>query len=154
MYGLSVLISPFNIMKKLLIIVFLIFFSNHLRADIAVIGHINSGLTSMTKKQVKDVFMGRTQYLPSGNFALPIDELSLRAHFYYALTHRPIEQVNAYWARIMFSGQASPPMKLPNAEAIIKVVSENKGAIGYIDQKEVDKNIVNVLLLLKQTDKM
>jgi ABC-type phosphate transport system substrate-binding protein len=149
MYGLWALISPSSHMIKKLLIIFLLFLSSYLRADIAVIGHLDSGVTSMTKKQVKNIFMGRTQFLPSGNFALPIDEPNLRSHFYYALTHRSIEQINAYWARIMFSGQASPPMKLPNADAIIKVITENKGAIGYIDSKEVNESIVNVLLLLK-----
>lgn len=137
-----------------LLLIFLLFIPNYLSADIAVIGHLKSGVTSMTKKEVKNVFMGRTQSLPNGSFALPIDQQKLRSDFYYALTNRPIEQVNAYWARIMFSGEASPPIKLPNAQAIMQVIKENKGAIGYVDHAEVDESAVKVLLLLKQVDEI
>lgn len=124
-------------------------FPRYISADIAVIGNLENGLTSLTKKQVKDVFMGRVRSLPNGNFALPIDQQELRSVFYYALTERPIEQVNAYWARIMFTGQASPPMKLPDTKAVIKVITDNKGAIGYIDPQRVDENTVKILLILK-----
>lgn len=151
MCGLWALILYSNIVKQLLILILL--FSSHLHADIAVIGHADSELPSITKKEVKNIFMGRTQSLPNGSFALPIDNHKLRPDFYYALTKRSIEQVNAYWARIMFSGQASPPMKLPDTHAIIKIVSENKGAIGYIDAKEIDEQAIKVLLILKKTDK-
>ncbi len=134
--------------------ILLLLFSYSLSADIAVIGHLESGLSAMTQKEVKEIFMGRLKSLPNGSFALPVDQYELRARFYFALTERPIEQINAYWARIMFSGKASPPMKLPHSEAIIKVVTENKGAIGYVDQKNVDESRVKVLLLLKAADEI
>ena len=134
-------------MMKLLII--LLLFSSTLRADIAVIGNINNELKSMTQKEVKEVFMGRSRSLPNGSFALPLDHHELRPDFYYSLTNRPIEQINAYWARIIFSGQASPPIKLPDSRTIIKVVTENKGAIGYINTTDIKENKIRVLLILK-----
>ena len=45
----------------------------------------------------------------------------------------------------MFSGQATPPMNLPDSQAVIKVVMENKGAIGYVDSEMVNENDVQVL---------
>jgi len=147
MFGHWVLISFFSMMKILIILLSL--FSSTLRADIAVIGNINNELRSMSPKEVKEVFMGRTRSLPNGIFALPLDHHELRSDFYQSLTNRPIEQINAYWARIMFSGQASPPIKLADSRTIIKVVIENKGAIGYVDATDINKNVVRVLLILK-----
>jgi len=93
--------------------------------------------------------MGRVHVFPNGKFALSIDQSSpLRAEFYEKLTGRPVEQINAYWARIMFTGQASPPQQLPDDKAVLQTVRENEGAIGYIDKTRVDKT-VRVLLLLK-----
>jgi ABC-type phosphate transport system substrate-binding protein len=71
----------------------------------------------------------------------------LRARFYQSLTGRPVEQVNAYWARIIFTGQASPPIQLPDDDAVLKTVRTNEGAIGYIDKAHADKS-VNTLLVL------
>lgn len=135
---------------KILIALILFFSPISLWADIVVIGNVNNDLDSMTQKQVVDVFMGRTRLLPNGSFALPVDEPIARGVFYKALTKRPIEQIDAYWARIMFSGQATPPMKLPNSEAVIKVVMENRGAIGYVDSEMVNEDDVHVLFHLNK----
>lgn len=137
-------------MKKLIQSLVLFFlFSLQVRAEIAVIGNLNSPVISLSKQEVQDIFMGRTRSLPNGNFALPLDFQELRTDFYTKLTARPIEQINAYWARIMFSGQASPPVTLPDEMAVLKTVSENKSAIAYVDSKRVNPKLVRVLLILE-----
>ena len=118
------------------------------QAELAVIAHIKNKIDSLTAQQVQDIFLGRVRTFPNGKFALSIDQSSsLRAEFYEKLTGRPVEQINAYWARIMFTGQASPPQQLPDDDAVLQTVRENEGAIGYIDKTSVNKT-VRVLLLL------
>ncbi|AEF99727.1 hypothetical protein [Methylomonas methanica] len=118
------------------------------RAEMLVIGHVKNGIESLTAKQVQDIYLGRSRMLPNGKFALPIDQPSpLRAEFYEKLTGRPVEQINAYWARIMFTGQASPPQQLPSDDAVIQTVRQNEGAIGYINKSSVDET-VRILLKL------
>ncbi|MCH9698153.1 MAG: hypothetical protein K0U68_08630 [Gammaproteobacteria bacterium] len=118
-------------------------------ADISVITNINNGIDSVSRQKVQDIFMGRSRSFPEGNFALPLDLNPLRSEFYFKLTGRPVEQINAYWARIMFSGQASPPTMLPDEQTLLKTIRENTGAIGYIDSNHVDKTQVRVLFILK-----
>jgi ABC-type phosphate transport system substrate-binding protein len=135
-------------MKKLLLSLILTFPIASAQAELVVITHISNNLNNLTAKQVQDIFMGRTRLFPNGKFALPIDQSSpLRAEFYQKLTARPVEQINAYWARIMFTGQASPPQQLPDDKAVLQTVRENEGAIGYIDKTHVD-NTVHILLPL------
>ncbi len=135
-------------MRHFLITLLLVLFMPSAQAELAVIAHIKNNIGVLSAKQVQDIFMGRTRNFPNGRFALPIDQSSpLRAEFYQKLTGRPVEQVNAYWARIMFTGQASPPQQLPDDEAVLQTVRENEGAIGYINQIRVDKT-VRVLLLI------
>lgn len=135
-------------MRQYLILLFLVLFMPSAHAELAVIAHVKNNIDILTSKQVQDIFMGRTRNFPNGKFALPIDQSSpLRAEFYQKLTGRPVEQINAYWARIMFTGQASPPQQLPDDEAVLQTVRENEGAIGYINQIRVDKT-VRVLLLI------
>jgi hypothetical protein len=92
--------------------------------------------------------MGRKRAFDDGSIALPIDQAKLRTDFYLKLTNRPIEQINAYWARIMFSGEASPPRILPDDESVISTIKENPGAIGYIS-KTIENKGVKTLLILK-----
>jgi len=118
------------------------------RAEILVIGHVKNNIENLTAKQVQDIYLGRGRVLPNGKFALPLDQPSpLRTEFYEKLTGRPVEQINAYWARIMFTGQASPPQQLPSDEVVMQTVRENEGAIGYINKTSVDKT-VRILLEL------
>jgi len=120
------------------------------QADLAVIAHPKNNIDRMTPQQVQDIFLGRTRTFPNGRFALPIDQYSpSRAAFYQRLTGRPVEQINAYWARIVFTGQASPPLRLPDDAAVVQTVRENEGAISYIDTIHLDKT-VRVLLLLPE----
>ena len=133
-------------MRKLVLPLLLVITAAH--AEVAVIGNARNPTEALTAKQVQDIFLGRTRTFPDGRFALPIDQSStLRAEFYQKLTARPIEQINAYWARIMFTGQASPPLHLPDDDAVLRAVGENEGAIGYVSKARLDRTI-RVLLLL------
>ena len=117
-------------------------------ADVAVIVNARNPLGSMNSKQVQDIFLGRTRSFANDRIALPIDQSSpLRAEFYRRLTGRSLEQINAYWARILFTGQASPPLQVPDDAAMLKTIRDNEGAIGYIDKSHLDDS-VRVLLIL------
>lgn len=120
-------------MMKLLLLTLMLSVSFNTQADIAVITNLNNDLPSLDKQAVEEIFMGRTRTFSNGTMALPLDLEPSRTDFYTKLTNRPIEQINAYWARIMFSGIASPPMKMLNEAEVIKTIVENKGAIGYVD---------------------
>jgi len=135
-------------MKTLLLLLLLVMFTPSAQAELAIIVHAKNKIDSLTAQQVQDIFLGRSRIFPNGKFALPIDQSSpLRAEFYEKLSGRPVEQINAYWARIMFTGQASPPQQLPDDKAVLQTIRENEGAIGYIDRSQVDKTIRVVLQL-------
>lgn len=134
-------------MRKLL--ASLLFLASATQADVAVIVNAKNAMPAPASHEVQDIFLGRSRVFPDGRFALPIDQSTpLRAEFYQILTARPIEQINAYWARLVFTGQASPPQQLPNDAVVLKTVRENEGAIGYVDPSHIDKT-VRLLLLLK-----
>ena len=124
----------------------MVLFSASSQAEIVIIGNKDNSLL-FDIKQLEDIFLGRTHSLSNGHVVLPLDHALLRAEFYQKLTARPIEQINAYWARIVFTGQATPPIVLPDDKAILLTVSKNKDAIGYIDKKYLN-NTVRVLYLL------
>lgn len=117
-------------------------------AEIAVIVNRDNPVQPIEGRQVRDIFMGRIRSFSDGSIVLPIDQSTLRARFYELLTGRSIEQVNAYWACIMFSGQASPPTIVADDEAVLMTVRANEGVIGYIDASHVDDS-VRVLLLIQ-----
>lgn len=132
-------------MKKRLLLALLLMMAPIVTAEIVVIGNLENELVSLTKKQVQAIFMGRTRSFSNGIRALPIDEVHLRSEFYENLTQRPIQQIDAYWARITFSGQSSPPPVKKDQQSIIDEVKKSKGKIAYINKDLLDETQVKVL---------
>ena len=111
---------------------------------IAVIVHPQSKLGNLTQAQVLDIYTGRLVDLPNNQMPLPLDlpsSSSLRESFYFKLSGKTLAQVNAYWARLLFSGQATPPRIMPDSTAIVMTVSQNPNAIGFIDVADVNSTV-------------
>jgi ABC-type phosphate transport system substrate-binding protein len=114
-------------------------------ADLVVIANTGSGFDKLTRDEAVNIFMGRYKKLPSGITALPVDESSQKAAFYRMLVGKELAEIQSYWARLIFSGQSSPPRLMDDPNEVIETVSNNKGAIGYIDRKKVTARVKVVL---------
>ncbi|MEZ5435291.1 MAG: hypothetical protein R3E67_01295 [Pseudomonadales bacterium] len=53
--------------------------------------------------------------------------------------------LNAYWSRMVFSGQGQPPKKVADDAAVLALVRANPNLIGYVDAVSLN-NSVKVLL--------
>lgn len=113
--------------------------------DLVVITNTGSGVAKLTRDEAVNIFMGRYKKLPSGMAALPVDENGEKALFYRALLGKELPEIQSYWARLVFSGQGSPPRQMENADEVIEIVVNNKGAIGYVDRKKVNTRVKVVL---------
>ena len=114
------------------------------RAELIVIVNAENPIGELTREQVVDLYMGRRTNFPDGRPALPIDlspDSPLRAAYYQTLVGKTVAQVNAYWARLLFTGRASPPRILPTPKAVLDVVHDNKDAIGYLDSQDLDGRV-------------
>ncbi len=125
-------------MKKYLVLLAIILLSTPLRGwgqELLVIVNKENAMSSLSKQQVIDLFMGRTPYFPSGDAVVKLDAPSsskVRENFYQSLVQMSLPEINAYWARLMFSGRATPPMQVPKEQDVIKLVASNSNAIGYV----------------------
>lgn len=121
------------------------------RADWYVVVNVANPQATMVQREVVDLFMGRTRTFSGGEFALVFDlprDHPEHAAFFQALTGMGPSQVNSYWSRLMFSGQAMPPQPLPNEAGMVEVLKRNPNAIGWLPRDPADKQL-RVLLVLK-----
>jgi len=121
--------------------------------DLVVIANPASGVERISRDEVTAIFMGRAKKLPSGITALPIDQVASnpdKARFYNELINKELAEVNSYWARLIFSGQGSPPRQADNIAEVIEIVSGNNGAIGYVPRSAADKRVRIILDLSAQ----
>ncbi|MEO5694886.1 MAG: hypothetical protein ABIQ72_17260 [Usitatibacter sp.] len=116
-------------------------------AELVVIANQASGIERLTRDEAINIFMGRYKKLPSGIAALPVDEGVEKADFYRALVGKELPEIQSYWARLVFSGQGSPPRVMDDARQVIETVANNKGAIGYVDRKNVTPRVRIILEL-------
>jgi len=88
--------------------------------------------------------MGRFTNFPNGRIALPIDQApdsQTRSDYYRLLVGKSVPQVNAYWARLLFTGRATPPRPLDSATKVIEAVGNNRDAIAYINEQECSDSV-------------
>ncbi|MDH4574361.1 hypothetical protein [Salinicola acroporae] len=116
-------------------------------ADIAVVVNAGSGIDRLTQSDVVNIFMGRYRKLPTGNVALPVDSTTLKARFYRALVNKNLAEINSYWARLVFSGEASPPQQIATIDDVHQLVTQNMNALSYVDGAQVSDDMHVVLML-------
>lgn len=134
-------------MKKIILMTSLILFLAPVAGwskQLFVVVNKTNSITHLTRKEVTDIYMGRIQYFSNGNAALKIDapgSSQERQRFYENLVGMTLPEVNAYWARLMFSGRATPPMQVANDRDIVQLVKNNPNAIGYITEGDKNKDV-------------
>jgi len=117
---------------------------------LVVVVNPESGVAQLTQDEARDIFLGRQKRLASGMPAHPVEQgvpLQVRARFYHALANKELADINAYWARLSFTGQARPPRQATSAEEVIRAVAADKGAVGLLEWSKADHRVRVALAL-------
>ncbi len=118
--------------------------SDLLAEDMVVVVNQKNGINKLSREEVIDIFLGRNRQLSTGLTALPLDlpGVSLeREAFYSRLTGKSMSEINAYWARLIFSGRASPPAQVRSLEESMQMVIDNRSAIGYLERSKISSQV-------------
>lgn len=135
-----------TIIKKVFLSVFILMTTlPALSADdrtIYVIVNQQSELSELDQKQVMSLFLGRARNFPNGLAAKAFDyeiDSSIREVFFETLTGKQLSDIDAYWARLSYSGRAFPPKNLKSINEILEEVGRNKNAISYVIGKSPEE---------------
>lgn len=121
-----------------------------LRAELVVVANPQSGVAQLTRSQVVNIFLGHHRELPGGLRALPVDLPATapdKALFYRSLVNKDLDQMAAYWSRLVFAGSTAPPFQAGSEQEAMAFVAANRGAVGYVDRRHVDARVRVVLIL-------
>lgn len=130
----------------------LLTFATNAFADLVMIVNKENS-TTLTKKNIVNIFLDKTNEFPNGATAVPIaqPENSL-ANVVFNKSFLKMDQnrLKRYWAKRAFSGRANPPKILADDQEVIDFVSRNASAIGYVDDSSVaDNTDVRIVVLTK-----
>jgi ABC-type phosphate transport system substrate-binding protein len=118
--------------------------SQRLLADEVAVVSARSTVTTLSKTQVADIFLGKTTRFPDGSQAVPIDQSEgtpARDEFYSKVAGKSAAQMKAYWSRIIFTGRGQPPRAVSSSSEAKKLVAANPNSIGYLEPKLVDDTL-------------
>ncbi|MHB1360508.1 MAG: hypothetical protein ACYCWC_13100 [Rhodocyclaceae bacterium] len=113
-------------------------------AELVVVANPQSGIERLTQEEVVNIYLGRYRRLASGITAEPIDlagDTGLKARFYRSLVGKTLAEINAYWARLVFSGKTRPPLALDSVEAALRRVAAQPGALAYVERAQADQRV-------------
>jgi len=119
-------------------------FSYYAKAEIVVIVNAKSALKQLTRRQVVDIYTGRVTTVANGNALFPLDHPMnsvMRKNFYARLTGKSVSAVNAYWARLLFTGRALPPKELSDGISVLESIEMDMNAIGYMHSGDVSEKV-------------
>ena len=104
--------------------------------------HQDNEVSSLEKKDVIDIYMGRYTTFPNGQIVRPVDfpmDSIERSTFYQALVGKTERKINAYWSRLLFSGRASPPLEASSKQGVIDLLGES--TIIYLHKGDVTEEM-------------
>lgn len=125
-------------------VVMLVTVSTSARADMVVIMNVDSGIEHLSREQVINIFMGRYRKLPDDTVALPLDigrDTPERQFFYRHLLNKTLAEINAYWARLLFSGKTAAPEDVESQRKVLERVAHDTHALGYVDRQHLTGHV-------------
>lgn len=112
---------------------------------VVVIGH--AGLRKLDSDTIKRIYTGKAIQVDGAAVTAinaPIDS-PVRNLFLKACLSQNEDRYTGYWSVRKNSGLGASPKEIPRSADVLRFVSSTPGAIGYVDESEVDSRI-NVLL--------
>jgi ABC-type phosphate transport system substrate-binding protein len=138
------IMSIINCIRIIIIGLALSLGTGEVAAEVVVVVSAKSPVTTLSKNQVVDIFLGKANRYPDGSQAVPIDQVegsAARDEFYLKFSGKSPAQLKAHWSKIIFTGRGQPPQEVSNSVGVKRSLVENPNAIGYIQQNLVDESV-------------
>lgn len=116
-----------------------------IQAEIVVVVHPDNPITSLTKKDVKRLFLGRMHNFPNSDIKVEsIDHAEGSADydkFYSSIINMNKSKLKRYRAYYLFSGKGRLPTQIKTVSKVLEYIAKTKNAIAYIDKKNITDRV-------------
>lgn len=117
--------------------------------EVVVVTGADSKVENVSGVELRRLWLGKSDKV-NGQQAEPIDTDDGKEEFCEKYLGKTFKQVKKYFIKEGLKGGATPPRKVKDTEELMKELSSNPAAIGFLDKSVVDKlgvgkvKIVNV----------
>lgn len=124
-------------MKTKYLIIFLIFILNinFAYCHVIIVNKANP-ISKLSKSEIRNIYLGNTINWKDSRKIQIVDynsESELREVFSDDFLYLSPNKVSMIWLKVTLSGKMSPPKILYKSKDVVKYISDNPDAIGYID---------------------
>ena len=102
----------------------------------------NKNIVPLSKNQIKAIYLKKLTII-NGQAIIPINldaRDPLRQKFNQNFLHMNFQRLKSYWTQEHYLGRR-PPLSLKSQKSVKKFIKNVNGSIGYINMKNIDKNI-------------
>jgi ABC-type phosphate transport system substrate-binding protein len=103
--------------------------------DYQVIINASNSTRSLTRDQLKSIFLKKMVKWDSGAPVVPVDQMAtspVRVVFTKIVHGKPVSAIASYWQQQIFAGREVPPVEKEGDAAVVAFVKANPGAVGYV----------------------
>ena len=141
---------PMELFLRLGYLVALVLICPTLMADVLIVSNTHHPMDALTTKDVRNIYLGRLHMYPGTNIEPhPIDlpqESPRFENFYTDVVELPPAKLKRYRAYYLFSGKGKIPHQASSYNNLIKILSEDPYAIGYVFAADPLNEKLKVLL--------
>jgi ABC-type phosphate transport system substrate-binding protein len=113
-------------------------------AEVAVIANRSVPVSQVDKVMLLDLYSGDVKEWDNGDPIVLVDlkpKSDVKAAFYDFLG-KSASRMKSIWMKNLLTGEGQPPESVETQEAILEKVASTPGAIGYIDHKLVNEQVI------------
>ena len=113
------------------------------KAQVAVIANKSVKVENINKTELLDFYTGDVKKWEDGQKVYVFD-LELKGKLkndFYEFIGKSSSRMKSIWMKNMLSGDGDPPPAMKSESEMLKEVENTKGAIGFINYENVNKNV-------------
>ena len=97
--------------------------------------------TSIPVSALKGIYLREVRTWANGGGNIIVVDLANSGAFYQNLFGKSYVQMQAYWLNMRIKYSVDLPVSKKDAEAVKQFIADNKGAIGFVRNNEVDDRV-------------
>lgn len=119
------------------------------KRELVVIVNKANSLGSISKAELSSIYLGKRKTWATGDIVRPCDlqepgveeDQTSMGHFSARYLAKDVSTLKSYWIKMIFSGKGEPPQVFKKAEEVIRFVSEDPAALGYVYSDQVTGSV-------------
>ena len=130
-----------------LFLVFTVFIIAPAFAGSVVIVNSSNSVSEISAKDLKNIYRLKKTNWGGGSAIRPVNLKSgnnVRAEFSQKILGKSPKEMESYYLKRALSGKGQPPKTVETEQDVIKYVSSEKGAIGYVSQGDSSVKTISV----------